>query len=238
MRRDMIICGAAALALHAMLLSLPVVKIDARTGLNAFEPISISITHRASRIDGALPARQVPPSIEKMGPVGHAVRLEKKSVPSESATPIGVAPDEPAAGRPREVECNDSRIHSVEDGPARVALAGFGVSEKPQPAAGDPGMDGAIEERVVFARPKYKENPLPVYPKIARRRGYEGKTILRVKVLADGKTGRVEVEESSGFEMLDNAAVDSVSKWIFMPGAVNGKKMEQWINVPIRFVLE
>lgn len=111
-------------------------------------------------------------------------------------------------------------------------------------AAGTQGA-GAIRqgdlpgpETVIPARPKYRDNPVPSYPRIARKRGHEGRTLLRVEVLETGRVGGIEIAASSGFDVLDRAALESVKKWDFVPGAKNGKKIRQWVVVPIAFSLK
>jgi protein TonB len=102
---------------------------------------------------------------------------------------------------------------------------------------GTPGGYGSAEAMITYATPKYKENPLPLYPNMARRRGYEGRTLLRVEVLESGKVGRIEIATSSGFDVLDRAALASVKDWTFLPGTENGNNMKQWVMVPIKFSL-
>jgi len=103
--------------------------------------------------------------------------------------------------------------------------------------AGTPKASGSGEGIVTYAMPRYKENPPPDYPRVARTRGYEGRTLLRVEVFETGKAGRIEITTSSGFEILDTAALNSVKKWTFVPGTKNGKKIRQWVMVPVRFDL-
>lgn len=96
---------------------------------------------------------------------------------------------------------------------------------------------GSTEGIITYATPKYKENPRPHYPNIARRRGYEGRTLLRVEVLENGRVGRIEIATSSGFDVLDRGALASVRDWTFVPGTENGKNMRQWVMVPVKFSL-
>jgi protein TonB len=103
--------------------------------------------------------------------------------------------------------------------------------------AGTPERPGSGEGIVTYAMPRYKENPPPNYPGVARTRGYEGRTLLRVEVFETGKVGRIEITTSSGFEVLDKAALESVKGWTFVPGTKNGAKTTQWVMVPIRFCL-
>lgn len=81
-------------------------------------------------------------------------------------------------------------------------------------------------------------NRKPVYPAMSRRNGEEGKVILRVLVKADGSAGEVQVRQSSGFPLLDEAARAAVQAWRFNPATVDGKPVDEWYQVPIPFKLD
>ena len=66
-------------------------------------------------------------------------------------------------------------------------------------------------------RADYLNNPRPPYPLVARRMGYHGKVVLEVEVLADGKAGDVKLSQSSGYDILDNAAFSGTHQ-IFIRG--------------------
>jgi len=89
-----------------------------------------------------------------------------------------------------------------------------------------------------IARPLYKQNPPPDYPQQARRMGYEGLVMLKVLVDVNGRVENLELVSSSGYAVLDKAAVTSVKKWMFEPGTEGGKKKKTWVKIPIRFELE
>jgi len=100
---------------------------------------------------------------------------------------------------------------------------------------------GAIQSTeaavVVTAVPRYKENAPPVYPRLARRRGYEGTVVFSVWVLVDGTVGELEVKQSSGHSTLDRAAERAVRKWKFTPASRMGVPCAMSVDVPVRFVL-
>ncbi len=81
-------------------------------------------------------------------------------------------------------------------------------------------------------------NPKPPYPLLARRRGYEGRVLLSVVVRADGAGGGVTVKQSSGHAMLDEAALDTVRRWRFLPARRGATPVESRVDVPIVFRLE
>lgn len=91
---------------------------------------------------------------------------------------------------------------------------------------------------VVIARPLYKLNPSPGYPLRARRMGYEGLVMLKVQVDEYGRVDDLEILKSSGYAVLDQAAISSVRKWLFEPGTEGGNKKKMWVKIPIRFELE
>lgn len=90
---------------------------------------------------------------------------------------------------------------------------------------------------LVFASPRYSENPLPAYPLPARRRGYAGVVILSVEVLADGRAGRLEIKKTSGYDLLDISALEAVRSWKFSPAKKMGTPVPMWVDVPVRFTL-
>ena len=88
------------------------------------------------------------------------------------------------------------------------------------------------------ARPMYRTNPSPHYPRLARKRGYEGTVVLEVLVDFNGTVKNLQVFKSGGYAILDKAAVASVKDWLFEPGMRGDEKVEMWVKIPIRFQLK
>ncbi len=88
------------------------------------------------------------------------------------------------------------------------------------------------------AIPLYRENPPPRYPRIARRKGYEGTVVLEVLVNPEGKVADSRIFRSCGYSILDKAAMKAIRNWLFEPGMRGDKKVEMWVKVPIRFQLK
>ena len=89
-----------------------------------------------------------------------------------------------------------------------------------------------------MARPMYRENPPPVYPKLARKRGFEGTVIIQVLVNKQGLVDDLQIDLSSNHAMLDRAAFNSVKKWHFEPGRRGNEKIDMWVKVPVTFTLK
>ncbi len=78
----------------------------------------------------------------------------------------------------------------------------------------------------------------PVYPEQARRRGEQGRVLLRVSVNASGMAAGVSLAASSGSASLDAAALAAVREWRFVPATRNGRPVPATAEVPVQFRLE
>jgi len=83
----------------------------------------------------------------------------------------------------------------------------------------------------------YGSNPKPKYPGIATSRGWEGTVHLLVKVSVEGDSEEVTVQHSSGHDVLDEAAVEAVERWKFIPAKRGDTAVASSVIVPINFVL-
>jgi protein TonB len=135
---------------------------------------------------------------------------------------------------------------SSEPAPSDAAIL---VASEPAPApvakSEDTGAtasagQGGGEGPVVGARfnAGYLNNPAPPYPSQSRRRGEEGKVILRVLVSKEGAALQVEIDTSSGSSRLDESALNTVRQWRFIPASRGGAAIDSWVLVPILFRLE
>jgi protein TonB len=99
--------------------------------------------------------------------------------------------------------------------------------------SGDPASGSPVATPLA-----YGTNPPPPYPVTARRRGWEGKVLLQVEVSAGGDVRNVEIEKSSGYTCLDDAARQAVYRWRFRPALQNGRPVPGRVKVPIHFNLK
>jgi protein TonB len=85
---------------------------------------------------------------------------------------------------------------------------------------------------------QYLQNPKPSYPAMSKRMGEQGKVVVHVLIGVDGLPQKAEIKQSSGFDRLDKAALNTVLSWKYVPGKRGGVPEAMWFNVPINFVLE
>ncbi len=85
--------------------------------------------------------------------------------------------------------------------------------------------------------PEYYFNPKPKYPRAAQNRGWEGTTVLHIEVQSNGDSGKIEVAQSSGYSILDQAAVEAVRCWKFVPARLGDQAIHGAVDQPITFKL-
>jgi protein TonB len=100
-----------------------------------------------------------------------------------------------------------------------------------------PGDSPAPSFVATRALPRYRVNPPPPYPALARRRGQQGLVRLSVLVTPGGEAAHVSIRHSSGFPLLDEAAQRAVRRWQFEPARRGALPVQSEIEVPVQFTL-
>jgi protein TonB len=119
--------------------------------------------------------------------------------------------------------------------PAANAIAA--VSAPPQPAA--PSAPSAKAEPVRTSAVVNSANcEKPEYPSASRRMEEEGTVSLRFLIGPDGKVIQSEIEKSSGYKRLDEAARAGLSRCQFRPATVDGKPEQAWASMKYTWRLE
>ncbi len=153
---------------------------------------------------------------------GESLRVPAEEAPASVGTE-SVSPASGAASEQQEIKPQS---------PLPVSAAGSTPSGKDS----DEALKGlGVQEE---ARPRYRDNPEPHYPEIARKKGYQGKVVLSVLVNEAGDAAQINVFSSSGYKVLDEAAITAVSGWRFEPAREGGRPVPMIIKVPIIFRLE
>lgn len=79
---------------------------------------------------------------------------------------------------------------------------------------------------------------LPIYPARSIRLGQEGTVEVEVEVLADGRIGEVRILTSSGYRLLDQAALKAARKGRYKPALRDDHAIRSIIIVPFEFHLK
>ena len=78
----------------------------------------------------------------------------------------------------------------------------------------------------------------PSYPLAARRRGEQGRVVLRVELDERGSIARAQIANSSGSSLLDEAALAAVRQWHCNPAQRGGQAVRAVALQPFNFTLE
>lgn len=91
---------------------------------------------------------------------------------------------------------------------------------------------------LVLLDPAYREPPSPpTYPPRSILLGQQGQVVVRAAIDPKGTPEEVVVWASSGYPLLDKAAVDAVKRWRFVPARRGGGTVAAWVQVPVNFKL-
>lgn len=77
------------------------------------------------------------------------------------------------------------------------------------------------------------------YPRIARHRGWEGRVEIGLRVEANGRLSAIRVLRTSGFAVLDRAALASIGRIAQLPEAaawLGGRHIDMILPVQYRLV--
>lgn len=81
-------------------------------------------------------------------------------------------------------------------------------------------------------------NKAPVYPMLSRKRKEQGTVWLLLLVSKDGLVTELKLKKTSGFDRLDQAALQAVKKWKFQPARKEGQPIDYWYELPLKFSLQ
>ena len=76
------------------------------------------------------------------------------------------------------------------------------------------------------------------YPRLSKRLAESGRVVIRVFIDEAGVAHTTQLNKSSGFSRLDDAALAAVQKARFKPYTENGRPVSGWAYIPIEFELE
>lgn len=190
------------------------------------QPMLVSLVSNPAPEPELLPLVPPPPEIKQKPVEKKIVKKVEKRQPEPAPQVQQQVAEQPVAQEiPQEV-VQETKAANVET-PTPKAVA----KDEPKPAEPEPVVE---PPRFGVA---YLNNPAPGYPSMSRRLGEEGRVLLRVLVAKDGKAESVELEQTSGFERLDQSAIDVVKKWSFIPAKKGKETISAYVLVPVKFTL-
>ena len=182
--------------------------------------------------------RSAPKSARRVNRSG-PVRIAPRETPTPArSTPITPAPSTPDVFATPSPGIASQGRNPVGDG--SVASVPPRVSDHGSSGGSRPGEIGTGPVQANFGEadgPRFVRRVLPEYPALARRKGREGRVVLRVTIGSEGELKDVRVVEGGGHGFAD-AALAAVRASSYAPARRNGHCVECSALLPIRFSLK
>ncbi|WP_394209687.1 energy transducer TonB [Enterovibrio calviensis] len=260
--RRYVVCGVVSVALHSLALSaqqppLPQFAIsDAHAGSRVAiqlvaahvpppEPIAEKSTdEKVEKVTEPKDRNSTP--VEKRSVVENP-KIEKPKIEK----PVVDKPnlDKPIAKKPKTIEPKPVQKKISKPADNAKPIEKIKPIEKPKKQATDnkpidtranAQMNQAKDSApVMVERPQFKVRPSqPAYPRMAMRKGMQGNVLIEVWLDEGGKQIKQALVKSSGFDLLDSAAMSAVKKWRFQSHTVNGVALAHRVRIPVRFNLD
>ena len=245
--RALVLCVFASLALHALVLLLP----GLRPGAPAPAATRILTATFAPRVAAVEPVPAAPDVTKRVEP--EPVRPKPEARPEIPrpviSTPLPGPGPGPAAPRAAEVAAAPALPAEPSAAAPSGSVPGASAARPAEapPAAASPGAGttrsgsdadtGTLDQyrlALIVAARRYKR-----YPAQAMDKGWQGKVEIRLVVGANGTIQSSLVKASSGYEILDNQALDMVKKakpLTPIPAALRGREFS--VDIPVIFDLQ
>lgn len=156
---------------------------------------------------------------------------EKKPVKKTPLRPVPKPPSEKAITAPPEPPPAPEPPAPQE--PVTAAAPALPAAPAPAPAPAAPAAPRLLSSGIQYVKP-----PEPQYPPFSRRMREEGKVVMRVLVNENGRAERAEIQSSSGYPRLDEAAIRAAMRAVFKPHIENGRPVAVYALIPINFQLD
>jgi protein TonB len=135
---------------------------------------------------------------------------------------------------PAPIEAKSQAENAFEAAPPAPAVATRGSTSHGQHRLTSAARHRRVRDELLRALLPYFE-----YPPVARRRGWQGRVRIGLLVKADGHLSGVQLLESSGYALLDKAAMKNVNQLRNVPAAtqwLDGRDLD--LVLPVTYRLE
>lgn len=237
---------AASLLLHASV-ALILLSWWQASGTNApqgeLDGLSLTFVELAepAPAKAATAAHSVAPAVEPL----QEILPEPEIIPEPVADAVPLP--EPVTAKPERKPEPQPRVSDARQTASQASGAARTASIAPPDARDGDGQgtsfgltqaQGEASDEIIITEPRYRAPPRPpVYPRRARDLDQQGTAMVRVKLDLTGNPAEVSILESSGYALLDHAAIKAARGWQFEPERRGGKPVTAFVHIPVRFAL-
>lgn len=183
---------------------------------------------------------QITTDVEKEIPL--AVEPETKPAVTPSATPPETPQTTPPEPAPLPAPAPVSPLSTSPQTTVAVSLTPTtrqtskgDASGRSSPFALTNTIDDALPITPAQVDPNYLHRPNPVYPAASKRLRETGTVLLLVSLDAAGEVRDIKIQTTSAYQRLDQAALEAVRQWRFIPASKGQQPVASTVLVPIEF---
>ena len=234
MRRATSLSLLCSLCLHAAVIGVVAVSWHGARPLPVAQDVTPTVNFLLAPETCPPPAPPLPifePPVPMPAPTPEVATVPPPAVPAEAP---------PAAPMPIITTTHGSLSNNAPQPPAKKGkpappIGAIATSHATTGNGGSPTGGSAGGAANTPARPRF--HPAPAYPPEAKRNREQGVAVIRAQVTAEGVVAGASVLHSSGFPLLDQAALTTVRGWRFDPARIAGITAASNVEVPVRFRL-
>jgi protein TonB len=236
--------AALIILVHALVLALVLLRLDLlasapnATSPEALDIIVVDLSGTSELAEAVYPNPKPPTETPATSTV--VAPQPATSAPNESpdisteerhSTPLEIVPAQttpsPPTPAPGTVPSQTSKTSA--------AVAVSTSSNSRQETVGSSSKASELTTTPPRLDPAYLHNPAPAYPALSKRNRETGTVLLLVNVSPEGNAATVTLHKSSGYDRLDQAAIQAVNRWRFVPGMRGQSAISATVIVPISF---
>ncbi len=205
-------------------------------------PVALQVDSMASATAGPVPTR-VPRPVPTQRPQAAATPPARQphgvsqppspavAAPPPAPSPVSVAPsaNAPAPSAPASAASASSALAATATSPTSTGASANGTAPTTLPAPPKLELPSSDAD--------YLNNARPTYPPASKRLREMGLVVVRVFIGTDGHASQASVKQSSGFERLDQASVETALQWRYVPGKRAGVPQGMWFDLPFNWQL-
>lgn len=190
------------------------------------------LTRQALAEEAVPPPAKLEPVAKPKPPTKPKPVVAKPARPKPETNHAETKPVE-AKPEPAPVPTETAMVRPAAPAPAPVAAPSPALPAAPLEAAAPPISEPPVLHQARFRRPPTP----PAYPPRSRALEQEGVSVVRALIDPDGSSREVRLWRSSGYQMLDQAALAAVRGWAFEAARFGGRPVLAWVEIPVRFEL-
>ncbi len=200
------------------------------------------IAKAATKPEPVVEKKEVEPESQKIEPIEQKKPEPKPVKKPEKPKPKPKKPKVIEKKKPQpEVEVKKPAVEPKTDIEPKVVKEAEPTKPKPIEEKQAPPAQTASQasKPMLVKKAEFSAKPTPVtYPRLARKKGLQGKVMIEVWLDEQGKQVKQVLLESSGHNVLDERALNTIKEWRFSKRIEQGKAIAHRVHIPINFQLQ